>query len=455
MNFTLRHLAHPRSVNHMTACAALLCLAAALAPLHDASAQTLNARRMGMGGAVLPGGGGEGWNAAYRAVPLPPQSSTGLPLPIGLVQLAADPPILDPQDPDFNIYDLANRVYNPPWNWQLVSPAPPSDDIVVQLSRDRLTVELGEIAGLFPHDRSVLSAVGMGPSLSVGVGTFYVGVSAVAQYQNDLLMNRALHEAVIGHAAFEPRTQYLLYDGALGQAAGVLEAGWAAPVIRSADAPMRRGTALFAGVRPKVLRGLAYGYTENIVAFSTEDTLITGSPINLDYHGLIRQTGPAGGGWGHGLDVGLVYMQDAFELGLGVNDVVSRMTWSVEESLTQRDTLAGDFTRLVVDPTATVVSRMPIAGTLNAAWRTAYLLIAADTERSMGHTTGHLGTETWLGNVALRAGTSIDVNDMVQFGGGLGLRLGRVGLDLGIASNSRNLSRERGIELGAGLALYH
>jgi hypothetical protein len=32
--------------------------------------------------------------------------------------------------------------------------------------------------------------------------------------------------------------------------------------------------------------------------------------------------------------------------------------------------------------------------------------------------------------------------------------MGRFGLDLALATNSRNLSHERGLELGAGLAFY-
>ena len=46
-----------------------------------------------------------------------------------------------------------------------------------------------------------------------------------------------------------------------------------------------------------------------------------------------------------------------------------------------------------------------------------------------------------------------DANKMLQYAGGTGLRLGPLGVDLAVASHSRNISRERGLELGAGLAL--
>ena len=56
--------------------------------------------------------------------------------------------------------------------------------------------------------------------------------------------------------------------------------------------------------------------------------------------------------------------------------------------------------------------------------------------------------------MALRTGAGIDANRRLQFGGGLGIKLARFGVDLAVATNSRNLTRERGLELGAGLALY-
>jgi hypothetical protein len=92
-----------------------------------ASAQTFSARRMAMGGAILAGGGagGSGSNVAYRAVPKAPRSGWTLPLPIGLIPLLADPPETDPDSPDFNVYELANLLYNPPWNLQLSSPKTP------------------------------------------------------------------------------------------------------------------------------------------------------------------------------------------------------------------------------------------------------------------------------------------------------------------------------------------
>jgi len=66
----------------------------------------------------------------------------------------------------------------------------------------------------------------------------------------------------------------------------------------------------------------------------------------------------------------------------------------------------------------------------------------------------HAGAEMWFGMFALRSGVYRDQNQMMQFAGGGGYRFGKIGLDLAIATNSRNIERERGAELSASLSLY-
>ena len=420
----------------------------------NALGQALNARRMAMGGVVLPGAGGEASNVAYRGVPIAPGSNSDVALPIGLIPLIANPPVIDPHDPDFNIYELANTVYNPPWNLQLVSPEPPSSDILVELGRDHLAVELGEIGRLFPEDRSRVGAVTQGPSLGFGFRRFFAGASAVVAYRNDLALNQPLHGALADGQPFQTRTEYALYDDGMGEAAAMLQAGWAGAVMKTGDPRTRAASALYAGVRAKLLRGLAYADAENRIAFTTTDTLFSSAPIDLDYSGFIRKAGPSGGGWGQGLDLGVVWLLGDLEVGVGVNDLVNRIDWKVEESVALRDSIVGDFARVITGQDVPFTSRIPATGTVNVSTKLGGFLVAADVMRSLGNTTGHLGVETWLGMLALRSGAHVDANRQLQFGGGAGLKLGRFGLDLGLATNSRNLSRERGLELGAGLALY-
>jgi hypothetical protein len=118
--------------------------------------QTLDARRMGMGGVVLAG---QPDNVAYRAVPPAPGRSTGFTLPIGLIATLADnPPEFDPDSPGFNVFEIAELALNPPWHLQLNKPDPPSTDIVVSLGRDYLSVDLGEVGDYFEDGSRIASS---------------------------------------------------------------------------------------------------------------------------------------------------------------------------------------------------------------------------------------------------------------------------------------------------------
>ena len=432
--------------------ASVLAFAMAAGP---ADAQTFSARRMAMGGVVLAGGGpgSDGPNVAYRAVPRAKEAGWALPLPIGLVPLLADPPELDPDDPDFNVYELANLLYNPPWNLQLVEPATPGNDVTVVIGKDHLSVDLGDIRSVFPDDGSRQGAVVNGPALGFGVHRFFLAAAPQVFYQNELTLNAALLDAMDG-AEFRPDTKYEMLDGGSGMAAIGAQLGWAGPLMQVGD-PRGAGTGLYAGARVKLMRGMAYGRADNAVSFVTGDTLFASGPVDLGYLGRYETAGPDGGGFGRGLDLGAVWMGAGLEVGLGVNDIGTRYDWRVEESVAFRDPETGDYEQVTVAEDKPVTSTVPTTAVANAAARLGRFLVAADVIRGVNSTTGHLGGETWLTPLlAVRAGAYLDANEQVQYTGGAGLRLGPVGLDLAVATHTRNLTRERGLELGAGLALY-
>jgi hypothetical protein len=420
-----------------------------------ADAQTFSARRMAMGGVVLAGGGpgSDGANVAYRAVPREKQSGWALPLPIGLIPVLADPPELDPDDPDFNVYELANLLYNPPWNLQLVEPATPGNDITVVVGKDHLSMDLGDMRSVFPDDGSRQGAVVNGPALGFGVHHFFLAVAPQVFYQNELTLNDALLGAMDG-TEFQPNTSYEMLDGGSGMAAVGAHLGWAGALMQVGD-PRGTGMGLYAGARVKLMRGMAYGWTDNVVSFTTEDTLFGSNPVDVNYLGHYETAGPDGGGFGRGLDLGAVWLAAGFEIGLGVNDIGTRYDWRVRESLGFDDPETGDYVQETIAEDKKVSSTVPTTGVANAAMRFGRLQVAADVVRGVNSTTGHLGAEAWLAAMlALRAGAFLDANEMLQYTGGAGLRFGPVGVDLAVASHSRNLTRERGLELGAGLAFY-
>lgn len=435
----------------------LAALAAAVLVPAPLQAQTFSARRMAMGGVVLAGAGpgADAANVAYRAVPAAAPGPTSLSLPLGLVPFLAHLPTFDPNDPRFNVYELANDLYNPPWNLQLSSPPAPSNDITVEIARNSLAIDLGDVADVFPHDHSVLGATINGPAYTFAFRPLplFVGAGPLVEYDNDLRLDPALDHALHG-GAFAPNTTYGLTDRGQAQAAAGVQLGWAQSVLGAGD-PRKGGSALYAGMRVKLMRGLAYGSADNALSFATSDTLFGTSPIAVHYDATLRDAGPDGGGFGRGLDLGAVWVAGGMEFGLGVNDIGTRIDWKVRESVVSRDSVTGQTVQQVIDPSAAFTSTVPVTVTANALVPVGPWTLAADVQRDVNATLGHAGIERWLGLWALRAGGSVDANRMVQGSLGTGVRFGRIGLDLALASHSRNVTRARALELGAGVSLYH
>src|SRR5262249_3515924 len=208
----------------------LATLAAVAALATDSAAQTFDARRMGMGGVILAGAlAAAAANVASRAVPPAASRSLEVPLPIGLIPVLADPPSFDPNDADFNAFQLANLLYDPPWNLRLSGERKPSSDVVLSIARDRLPVDLADLADAIPEGDSLSGGVSNGPSLTFGLKVF-AGIAPLIEYRNDLQLDDALRGALRHGQAFTPNTTYSLRDDLHGQAALGLHLGAAAPL---------------------------------------------------------------------------------------------------------------------------------------------------------------------------------------------------------------------------------
>ncbi len=435
----------------MTFAWSLMALAVLWVP---AAAQVFSARRMAMGGVMLSGGGpgSEGPNVAYRAVPAAPQTASGFSLPIGLISVLQDRPVLDSGDPAFNAYELANLIYNVPWNYPLVKPRTPGDDITLAISRNSLAVDLGDVRDLFPDDHSRVGAVTNIPIVTWGVREFFASVNPVVHYENDLSLNDALHQALTHGEAFVPNTRYEAFDRGKGQAVVGVALGWAAPIAASGD-PRGAGYGVYVGARAKLLRGIAYGDADNVVSFATRDTLFGTDPVDVGYRATLRDASPGDGGMGYGFDLGAAAVISGVEVGLGVNDIATRIGWHVRETLVVSDT-SGDYQRTTLAEGVRFTSKVPVTVTASAATRLGPVLVAADVVKGAVATTAHAGAEMWFGRLALRGGLGYDANQLVQGSTGAGMRWGRFGVDVAVASHSRDITRERGAELGLGLAFY-
>jgi len=367
------------------------------------------------------------------------------------VPLISNPPVFDPKDPRFNVFALANLVESPPWNLTIGGPQSPSSDIRVDVAQNSLSMDLGDLANVFPNGRVRTYGVTNGPTMGLSIGRAFVALAPLVQYDNDLDVGSALRGVLRNGQPLVPNTTYSATDLARAQAAAALHVGFASPIVGGAD----QGSALYAGARVKLLRGLAYGRADNLASFTTGDTLFGSQPLDVQYTGRYLDATPAGGGFGAGFDAGAVWELGGLEFGLAADDIGTTLHWRVRETVATRDSASGEVTTTTMADDMPYTSTVPTTLIANAAWRSGPWTFAGDVRRDPIATTVHGGAERLAGPLALRGGASLDENQRLQFSGGLGVRCGHIGLDVALASNNLDLEDRRQLELAAGLSLYH
>jgi len=438
-----------------------------------AGAQMLDARRLGMGGvATSDNNASRTANIAFRAVPAG-HGSRSIPLPIGLIQYASDHPTFDTSDPDFNIFEILNLASNPPLTLSLSKPDEVSGDINVFVARDSLMVDLADVQRAIPEDPWKQGGVFHLMAVGIGVKNFFAQVVPTVHVRNEFDLDPKLRAALKDAEPFVGNTRYGTTDDGVAQAAVAWQAGMALRALyrlpadanegdqddpRADDPRWNGATALYLGAAPKYYWGLAYGSLRAAGGITTGDTLFGSSdPVAIDMDAITRVAaigGEGGSGHGAGADVGGVLFHKNFELGVGLNDMASEIHWKTTVKHHIYDDATNEFTTTLIGRDVETTSRIPTALTVNVAKRSGSTTLAADFVDTELRTLVHLGAERWLANVALRAGAYRDSNGRWQATGGTGIRFGGVGLDLAVATHSRNVEEERAAELCASLTLY-
>jgi len=446
--------------------AALALLLLGLLP-GSAPAQMLNARRLGMGGVVTSDNGDHSSsNIAFRAVPKGTMGSSAIPIPLGLIQYAADHPTFDSSDSTFNIFDALNVLTNPPLTIQIVKPKDVSGDISVYIAQDSLQIDLADVKRVIPDGSMAQGGVYHLGGFGAGIRNLFVQVGPIVHVKNEFTLSDRLRDALKDAVPFTGDTRYGVSDDARAQAAIAFQAGLALRAFhlpgeneKENPDPRRNGaTAIYLGAAPKYLLGLAYGDAQSEAGITTGDTLFASSnPVTFDMVAQTRHAtigGDGGVGHGFGSDVGAVLYHQNVEVGVGLNDFLSQISWKTTVRRHVYDNATNEFTTTEVATDEHYVSRIPVTATINVAKRMGETTIAADAVAGELRTTLHAGAEFWLGMWALRAGTYRDANKIWQGTAGAGIRLGKLGIDMAIATHSRNIERERGAELSASLSIY-
>ncbi|MFC1475842.1 hypothetical protein ACFLQW_02430 [Candidatus Zixiibacteriota bacterium] len=430
-------------------------------------AQVLNARRLGMGGVVTSDNRSQAAaNVAFRAVPKG-RSVGNFPLPFGLIQFATDLPVIDSDDDDFNFFELVNEVMNPPFNVSLGGPKEVSSDIGILVSKNSLLIDLQDLQRIVPDDALVGATVHHFSGVGADIGPVFLHAYPLIHVRSSLDVSNELRVALGEGVAIEPNTTYRVMADARAQTAIAIQADItylafhdhpSGEEIVPIDPRRDHSTALYLGVGPKCLIGLAFGDTEGDGTAVTGDILFAPTdPLAFELDARTRYAhvgGDGGMGAGYGADLGAVFFWDNFELGLGLNDVAAEIHWEPTVKQHRYDDEAGKFVSQEIARGERFTARVPLTTVVNVAKRIGNTTLAAAVVDTEVRATLHAGLEYWFGRHAARGGCYRDQNKLWQVTAGAGKRFGSFGLDLAIATHSRNIVLEREVELSLSISRY-
>lgn len=454
----------------LVACGAAALLVGRAAP---AAAQfSFDARRIGMGGVTLGHGGSVArYNAAYRAVPdrergVNPKLT--IPVPLGLIQFFHDHPIGDldkdplfnPDSSAFNPVEILNLVFHPPLYYEVRKVPTPTNDVSFTIGKNNLIIDLGNTQRVIPADEFGLGASSRLLDMGLTIKGVHVGVMGWMQYDAGFTLDDSLLAVLKQADSVRPNTRYTILGDGQGQAGFAPTIGYAGRLTGDSSG------GLYVGASLHYYFGLAYGATAGNGGFKTGNPIFNDSAPATPVLDAVSRHSSLGNAMGKGVggDIGFVWVSGPMELGIGVNDIGAKLTWTDTrvDSITYVDIVdTGAFVG-VDDSIATfkladhVESKttLPVSYVANVAYTVGNVTLGGTILNSGRGTTIHIGAEQRLGFFAVRGGVSRDQRKRMQFAWGGGLRLGPIGLDVGFFTHSSSLSDTRGITMATSLAIY-
>ena len=413
-----------------------------------------------MGGVVLSDySEAQNRNVAFKAVPRGALKSS-IPLPLGIIQVLASPPELDPDDEDFNPLEIAELATNFPVFLRIKSPDIIEDDVVIDVARNRLRIDLGDIAEVVPEEPFELGGLLDHPAGSLSVRGFFAGLSPLVVAESELELSPTLERALRQGQDFEPNTAYFLKGSGEAQAALALGFGYARRVnalLDSGKDPRHSDDlAVYAGGRFKYLMGFAYANAKPLMSFTTPDTIFGDDPLDVDFTNVSTTSVPdesAVPGHGTGMDLGAAAFMAGYEVGLGVTNVMTKIHWKADRELHAMDDSTDEVETYTIAENFDYTSKVPAIVVFNAAKRWAGMTLAFDIEKGVTRTTFHTGFEMPVRNVAARTGMWLDPNGKLQFSGGAGFHVWRIGMDLALFTSSSVLTGDRAVDLAVSFRL--
>jgi hypothetical protein len=381
------------------------------------------------------------------------QPSITIPLPLGLVQFfndhphLSDDPMFNPDSSGFNPVEILNLVFNLPVNLELKKSPTPTNDVLIGIGKDSFQVDLGAAKVLVPQGEFGFGGVSRVSDIGWGVKGFRVSVIGWVWEDVKFTLGDTLRAFLNGQPA-----QNNTYYAVIGN--GLAAAGLAPTLSFNGRVAGDTAHGLYLGAAVHYYLGAAYGSTDGNGGFQTGDTLFAGpTPIKLNAAGLLNYS-TLGHSLGHGVgvDFGVVYVTGPVEIGFGINDVGATITWpdTRVDSLYYRDS---SYSKNVGTGVKTT-TKLPVTYAGDVAFTFGATTFGVAVMDAGQGTTVRLGGEQRFGPLSFRGGLGRDQHKIIQFGGGAGVRMGPVSLDVGVWTHSDPLSEERAVTMGTSLSIY-
>jgi hypothetical protein len=438
-----------------------------LAPVRAAHAQfSFDARRYGMGGVSLSRDGNvRRYNPAYRAVKnknhVAGAPKFSIPVPFGLIQFFKDHPInqlrhdpmFDPKSTAFNPVAMMDIILNPPIFYELKKAPTPTNDVEFTIGRNELIVDLGASKVLIPEEDFGLGTTSRLLDIGAGFGGFHAGVMGFIQYDVAFTLDTTLRSFLVNDSTATPNTSYFVNTDGTAQVGFAPTVSYAGRLTHGAGGP-DTDDGFYLGGAVHYYMGATYGRASGPAGFTTGNPVLAATPSPLLNGSLYTAT--HGFGTGVGGDVGVVWISGPFEVGAGVNDIGAKLKWPhVKVQRFLYDTAGNTIVDSLLVADTTGRTTLPITYIANAALHmTTGTTVGGDVINSGRGTVIHVGVEQRTGPLALRAGVSRDQRKKLQFGVGAGVRLGPLGLDVGLFTHSNSLSTERAITMATAISIY-
>jgi hypothetical protein len=425
-----------------------------------AASVSLNARKMAMGGVNVPDPHRlQSENPAYSVVAERDLrgESFCLPIPLGLLALASDPPEFDPDKDGFDPLELGNLVANPPWHLELKEPDPLDGDVTLDLGAEHLRLYWEDAHVLVPEDPLDLGLrwdrFGLGLSFREReLSRWRFQVTPYVDMLADAELDDALYGVLAGGDSLLPNSRY----GMSADAKAAAGLSW--KLIHARRLAPGGPNEFYVAVAPKLLTGFAMAKSELDFSAVTGEDMFASDSLDIEQDTYLRRTDGFSPGYGFALDLGLAMRRGPVDLGLGVRDIGAFISFpkTLLEHQYLQDTTDGNSESVTdtLEMDASYRYKIKALWTLNAGYSQPTWLVAGELRVRAWQTTMHLGGEYRWRAVALRAGLQRDTREKWQMSGGLGLRKGRAELSFALETHNRFLQDERGVALGMSVNFY-